>query len=54
MRPKGMAKLTCRICKADYEKKITKLMKEVDVYSAWIDEAEEKNKRQVQGRTLGL
>ena len=31
-----------------------KLQKEVDVYCAWIDESEERNKMNKQGQSLGL
>jgi transcription elongation factor Elf1 len=46
--------LTCRICKVEYEKTINKLTKEVDVYCAWTDEAEKRNKESGDGRGLGL
>ena len=45
MRPKKAAYLSCRICTTNYQMTINKLTKEVDVYCAWIDEAEKRNKQ---------
>ena len=45
MRPKRIAHLSCRICTTGFQMTINKLAKEVDVYCAWIDEAEQKNKQ---------
>lgn len=45
MRPKKIAYLSCRVCTTAYQMAINKLSKEVDVYCAWIDEAEMRNKQ---------
>ena len=46
MRPQSKALLRCRICRVDYERRLGRLTKEVDVYCAWIDEAEKLNEQQ--------
>ncbi|CDW72784.1 UNKNOWN [Stylonychia lemnae] len=54
MRPKKIAYLSCRICTTSYQHTISHLNKEVDVYCAWIDEAEAKNKKHRGGISQGL
>lgn len=53
MRPKKVAYLSCRICTTSYQHAIGVLTKEVDVYCAWIDEAESRNKN-MRGLSNGL
>jgi transcription elongation factor Elf1 len=54
MRPKKIAYLSCRICTTSYQHTISHLTKEVDVYCAWIDEAESRNKNFRGGISQGL
>ena len=51
VRKDGLGKLHCRVCTVKFQKKLGPLDKEVDVYCAWIDEAEELNRK---GRKDGL
>ena len=44
-RKAGIAKLFCRVCNLTFQKKLGPLDKEVDVYCAWIDQANQVNKR---------
>jgi transcription elongation factor Elf1 len=53
-KPKKIAYLSCRICTTSYQKPITRLTKEVDVYCDWIDEANELAKGKKSGRALGF
>lgn len=46
MRTIGKASLKCRICRVEHERRLGRLTKEVDVYCAWIDEAERLNEQQ--------
>mmetsp|Transcript_18697 Transcript_18697/g.33834 ORF Transcript_18697/g.33834 Transcript_18697/m.33834 type:complete len:80 (+) Transcript_18697:1460-1699(+) len=39
----GKASLSCRVCAANYETKLTPLTEPIDVYSEWIDECERQN-----------
>lgn len=41
------------MCRTSYERKITKLTKEVDIFCAWIDESEKLNDRS-KGTGLGF
>ena len=45
MRKAGLAKLFCRVCNLSFQKKIGPLDKEVDVYCAWIDTANDVNQK---------
>lgn len=45
MRTQGKARLSCRICRVNYEKRLSRLTKEVDVYCDWIDECERLNEQ---------
>jgi transcription elongation factor Elf1 len=40
---KSKASLSCRVCTANYETKLTPLTEPIDVYSEWIDECERQN-----------
>ena len=44
-RKAGIAKLFCRVCNLTFQKKLCVLDKEVDVYCAWIDQANQVNKK---------
>ena len=55
-RKDALGKLECRVCNVSYQKRLTPLDKEVDVYCAWIDSAEQinnTNKKQTLGLTGG-
>ena len=51
-RKDALGKLECRVCGVSFQKRLTPLDKEVDVYCAWIDNADQinsKNKKQTLG-----
>ena len=50
-RKAGIGKLFCRVCNLSFQKSLSPLDKEVDVYCAWIDSANEVNKK---GQKIGL
>ena len=52
-RKDALGKLECRVCNVSYQKRLTPLDKEVDVYCAWIDSAEQINNTN-KTQTLGL
>ena len=40
-----LGKLWCRVCPVRFQKRLQPLDKQVDIFCAWIDEAEEANKK---------
>ena len=52
-RKDALGKLECRVCNVSYMKRLTPLDKEVDVYCAWIDNADQLNNKGKK-QTLGL
>ena len=45
----GVGQLFCRVCAVKYQKKLVPLMKEVDIYCDWIDEAHSINRKKQKG-----
>ena len=54
VRKDGFGKLHCRVCTVKFQKRLGPLDKEVDVYCAWIDQAEELNKQGRKDNGLGM
>ena len=54
VRKDGLGRLHCRVCTVKFQKRLGPLDKEVDVYCAWIDQAEELNKQGRKENGLGL
>eukprot|EP01071_Lankesteria_metandrocarpae_P010412 Lankesteria_metandrocarpae@DN5335_c0_g1_i2.p1 len=50
---RSLGTLLCRICNANYSTRISALTEPVDVYSDWIDRAEEENSHIQTGYTAG-
>ena len=48
----GVGQLFCRVCGVKYQRKLGPLMKEVDIYCDWIDEAHAINSKKQ--KTIGL
>jgi len=48
-----LGKLWCRVCPVKYQKRLNPLDKQVDIFCAWIDEADEANKKR-QEDAVGL
>jgi transcription elongation factor Elf1 len=46
--------LHCRICDAKFQTTITTLTEPIDVFSEWLDEAEEKMDNQLRSGEAGL
>ncbi|KAF5391258.1 hypothetical protein D9757_001868 [Collybiopsis confluens] len=43
-RKEGMAQLVCRVCDQRYQSKVNHLTEPIDIYSEWIDAADEAQK----------
>ena len=41
----GIGRLWCRVCSVSYQKRLGPLDKQVDIFCAWIDEADEANRK---------